>query len=339
MSQLVGRPVRLQFMRWDEMGWDNYGPALLMDIRGGIDAKGNIVAWDFTALENPYYTTGTVDQLRGVPVAKPGLSPVESSANGMQYHLPNWRVTAKTLPLVGNYFKTSFMRASNTSQTNLGTEVFADELAYAAKMDPIAFRRQNVSKINTERHLGVLDALVLAAKWEPRVAASNLSSANVVAGRGISAGPRKEPPVTSFSGVIAEIEVNKKTGKILVTHLYGAQDQGLTVNPMGVENQIEGQIVQSASRALTEQVQFNAKRVTTADWVSYPILRFKDAPKVTPIVIQRPNLPMTGAGDYSNAHVPAAIANAFFDATGVRIRQVPMTPAHVRAALKAAGVA
>ena len=339
MSQLAGAPVRMQFMRWDEMGWDNFGPPELMDIRGGVDAKGNIVAWDFTSLEAPYYTTGTIQQLVGIAVTKPGASPVENSANGMQYNQPNWRVTAKALPVLGNYFKTTFMRASNTTQTNWGTEIFADELAYAAGMDPIAFRRQNVSKIDTERYLAVLDALVQASNWKPQVAASNLSKGTIVTGRGVSAGPRKEHPYTTFSGVVANIEVNKKTGKILVKDIYGVQDQGLTVNPMGVENQIVGQCVQSCSRALLEGVRFNTKRVTSQDWVTYPILRFRDTPQVTPILINRPDRIMTGAGDYTNAHVPAAIANAFFDATGVRIRETPMTPAHVRNVLRAAGVA
>jgi CO/xanthine dehydrogenase Mo-binding subunit len=136
---------------------------------------------------------------------------------------------------------------------------------------------------------------------------------------------------------VAEIEVNKKTGKITVKHLYAAQDSGLTVNPALVENQIVGQVTMNTSRALLEEVRFNTKRQTSLDWVSYPILRFKDAPKVTPIVIQRPEIEMAGAGDHVMEHVPAAIANAFFDATGVRIRQVPMTPAAIRAALAAKG--
>ena len=132
--------------------------------------------------------------------------------------------------------------------------------------------------------------------------------------------------------------MNKKTGKILVKHLYAAQDSGLSINPAGMENQIVGQVVMNTSRALVEDVQFNTKRQTSLDWVSYPILRIKDAPKVTPIIINYPDLQPSGAGDHVMEHVPAAIANAFFDATGVRIRQVPMTPAAVRATLKAAGV-
>jgi CO/xanthine dehydrogenase Mo-binding subunit len=169
------------------------------------------------------------------------------------------------------------------------------------------------------------------------VAASNLSNETVVTGRGIAVSPRKEPPLATFLGVIAEIEVNKKTGKIVVTRLYGLQDQGLTVNPELVANQIVGQAIMATSMALLEEVRYDTKRVTSLDWVTYPILRFKDAPKITPIVLQYPDIVMAGAGDYLGTVVPPAIANAFFDATGVRIRQVPMTPAVVRATLSAKG--
>jgi nicotinate dehydrogenase subunit B len=182
----------------------------------------------------------------------------------------------------------------------------------------------------------VLNAVAQASNWQPKVAASNLSNETVVTGRGVSFGPRAWP--ATFGAVVVEIEVNKKTGKILVNHIYAAQDQGLTINPAGVENEIIGQVVMNTSRALLEEVQFNTKRVTSLDWVSYPILRFRDAPRqVTPIVISHPEIQMSGAGDHVMEHVPAAIANAFFDATGVRIREVPMTPARVRAALAAKG--
>jgi CO/xanthine dehydrogenase Mo-binding subunit len=320
-------------------------------MRGGIDANGNIVAYEYTSLASQYTSSGIIDEQLGSTYPALGLGPLETSANGVQYELPNWRVLWKTLPLYDGYFKTAFMRASHSAQTNWATEIFADELAYAARMDPVAFRRQNVRKTQLngsvqanavpvtwsfkDRFLAVLDAVATASKWQPRVAASNLSDDTVVSGRGVSFGPRAWP--ATFSALVAEIEVNRKTGKITVKHLYAAQDSGLGVNPAGLENQIIGQVVMNTSRALLEQVVFNGKRVTSHDWVSYPILRMKDAPKVTPIVIQRPEIPMAGGGDHVMSHVPTAIANAFFDATGVRIRDCPMTPARVRAALEAAG--
>jgi CO/xanthine dehydrogenase Mo-binding subunit len=250
--------------------------------------------------------------------------------------VPNLRLTAKTVPLVGNYFKTSTMRSSPTVSAFI-VEQMADELAFAAKMDPVAFRRQNVAKTaDAYRFLGVLDAVAKASNWKPKVAASNLSSGPVVTGRGVAWGAYWSP--LTYTAVVADVEVNKKTGKVVVKHVYAAHDQGLTVNPMGVENQIVGQNVMGASRLLSEDIRFNTKRVTSLDWATYPIMRFKDAPKITPIIVNRPEAAMGGAGDESIVNVGPAIANAFFDATGVRIREAPMTPGRVRAVLKAAGV-
>jgi CO/xanthine dehydrogenase Mo-binding subunit len=277
-------------------------------------------------------------QLIGMPIGALGVSDQIDSSNGHGYHIPNRRYVAKTVPTLNGYLKSSKLRSVETPQS-FGIEIFIDELAYAAGMDPLAFRRQNASKATTHgyRWLGILNALEEAANWQPRPAASRLSDDAVVTGRGIAASPRKEPPEVSFVGAIVDIEVNKKTGKILVKRLYGVQDQGLTVNPEGLENQIFGQAIQAVSMALYEQTQFSTSRVTSLDWVTYPILRFKEAPHVIPIVVQRPEVQMSGAGDYLGSIIPSAIANAFFDATGVRIRQNPMTPAVVRATLAARG--
>ena len=163
------------------------------------------------------------------------------------------------------------------------------------------------------------------------MSASNLKSGNVVTGRGVALGGF----ASSFPGVIADITVNKKSGVITVDHLYAAQDAGTTVNPASVENQMVGCLVHGTSRALLEEVVFTKSRQTSLDWVSYPTLRFKDSPKVTTVVVQRLDLPSSGSGEPTTAAVPAAIANAFFDATGVRLYRMPMTPAYVRAALKA----
>jgi nicotinate dehydrogenase subunit B len=155
-----------------------------------------------------------------------------------------------------------------------------------------------------------------------------------------------------MSGIVADVSVNKKSGKIAVTHLFGAQDTGLSVYLGGVENQAVGSMTQGLSRALLEQLVFNKSNVTSLDWVAYPILRFKDSPPITFSVIQRTDIPAvdsgtvaangvlaTGSGEPPTAPIAAALANAFFDATGVRIRQAPLTPARVRSALKAAGSA
>jgi CO/xanthine dehydrogenase Mo-binding subunit len=226
------------------------------------------------------------------------------------------------------------MRAGSTPHATFAGEQVIDELARAANMDPVAFRIQNVTKgARREALLEVLNAVTKAANWQPKVSGSTLSEASVVSGRGFawsnaySAG--------SPAAAVADIEVNKQTGKITVTHVYQALNAGLVVFPGDVENQIVGGTIQILSRLLTEQYRYNPTNVTSGDFVTYPTLRFKDAPKVTPIVVQRINDLPSGVGEPVAVAPAAAVANAFFDATGVRMRTAPMTPARVRAVLKA----
>jgi nicotinate dehydrogenase subunit B len=181
----------------------------------------------------------------------------------------------------------------------------------------------------------VFAAVAQAANWVPKVPASNVQSGNIVTGRGFAIGGF----ANSRPAIVADISVNKKTGKISVSHLYCAMDLGGAVNPGMVQNQMEGCLVMGTSRALLEETRFTKVRQTSLDWVTYPILRFADTPKVTTIVVQRLDQPSNGAGEPAEAAVPAAIGNAFFDATGVRLTQMPMNPAHVRAALQAASTA
>jgi nicotinate dehydrogenase subunit B len=209
-----------------------------------------------------------------------------------------------------------------------------DQLAFTAKQDPIAFRLAHLdqSQLQDQRWATVLQTTAKAAGWKSKVSASNLGSGNVVTGRGIAIGGFSN----ARPAVIADITVNKKTGKITVTHLYCAMDLGTAVNPASVENQMSGSLIMGGSRALFEEVRFTKVRQTSVDWVTYPIMRFKDAPKVTTIVIQRTDQSSDGAGEPAEAAVAAAIGNAFFDATGVRLYRQPMSPAEVRNALEAA---
>jgi len=209
---------------------------------------------------------------------------------------------------------------------SFASEQTIDELAYAVKMDPLDFRRRNMGDT---RWLGVLNAAALAAGWSPKVAASRLSDGEVVTGRGIAVGTHH----VSYGAAVAEIEVNKRTGNIVAKHLYGALDCGLTVNPALVENQIVGMMIQATSRMLKEEVSFDSIGVTSVDWASYPVLRFAEHPNCTPVVVQRINEPSTGAGEEVMGAAGAAIANAFFDATGVRLTRYPLTPERVRDAL------
>jgi nicotinate dehydrogenase subunit B len=340
MSQLVGAPVRVQLMRWDEIGWDQTAPGALFDVRAGVDAKGNIVGFDFTQFYPQYRgeTVQTTAELAGiqsiVPSAAAGTRPMTPI-----YNIANTRYLLKSLPLKGNWIKADWMRHGSTPHGNFAIEQAIDELATAAGIDPVAFRMQNVTQGEAKDSLlAVLDAVTRAAKWQPRVMASKLSDANVVTGRGF-AWNGAGTAASMKTAAVADITVNKKTGKVTVGHVYQAFSAGLAVYPGGIENQLVGGITQILSRFLVEQMRYTKKQVTSVDFVSYPILRFKDSPKITPIIIQRTDMQPAGVGEPVTGVAPAAVANAFFDATGVRLRTAPFTPARVRAALKAAGVA
>jgi CO/xanthine dehydrogenase Mo-binding subunit len=332
MSQLSGAPVRVQLMRWDEMGWNQTTPGSLMDIRAGIDAKGNIVGWDLAQFYPQYKreTTQTSSELAGMAL----FPSIVGGQNwpGPQYKIPSNRYLLKSIPLLNNWIKADWMRMGNGPHATFAGEQLIDELANAANMDPVAFRIQNVTDAATRAPLlALLDAVTSAAKWQPKVSGSNLSTENVVVGRGVS--------WSAPAAAITDITVNRKTGKVTVEHIYQAFSAGLIVYPDGVANQMIGGITQILSRLLTEQYRYNRTNVTSLDFVSYPLLRFKDAPKVTPIVVQRKDAPPDGVGEPVTIAAAAAVANAFFDATGVRMRTAPFTPVRVRAALRAAGVA
>jgi nicotinate dehydrogenase subunit B len=352
LSQLAGAPVRLQFMRWDEQGWGNYSPATMVDIRAGIDANGNIVAHHYTGILMPGMPVELIPQWDPTALQSglftqpaPGLASANDyggAARQQVYNIPNVRVTAKSLPLMDNYFVTQTIRAPGWIQAAWASESMIDELATAANMDPIAFRVKNFVADPGGRKLAVVEALKSISKWQPKVSASKLATGDVVTGRGVAFannGDFSPGSLSTYAGAVADIEVNKKTGKIVVKQLYLAQDAGLTINPGLVENQMIGGSVQSVSRALHEEVGFDTKRVTSLDWTTYPILRFKDSPKVATTVVQHVDEKSNSAGEETVPPIPPAIAAAFFDATGVRLRETPMIPARVRGALKAAGVA
>jgi CO/xanthine dehydrogenase Mo-binding subunit len=324
-----------------------------LDVRAGIDAKGNMVGFDTTHFY-PQYKSGpeTTAQLAGTP-----LPDAASSIGGNQFPSRMYRVAStnnrylvKSIPLKGNWVMAAWLRAGAAPAVLFAGEQVVDELARAAGVDPVAFRVQNVTQNAVERRslLAVLDAVTRVANWQPKVAASRLSDGNIVSGRGVAwSNLYRSSQNGNFendefgwtaTAAIADVEVNKKTGKVTAKHIYGAAAAGLAVNPGLIENQLVGGLTQVASRVLAEQYRYDQRSVTSSDFVSYPILRFKDAPKVTPIVVQQSDLRTKGVGEPVSVLAGAAIANAFFDATGVRMQTAPMTPARVRAALKAAGV-
>ena len=367
LSQKIGRPVRVQWMRWDQHGFDSYGPAHQYDVKAGIDANGKIVAADWTSYGQPGTTLDTTKELLGTAAwaAVPGNGGPNPSdtlyihASAGSPSPGSRRVLAKTQPLYEGSLKISALRAPNAPQSYFASEQIVDELAYAAKMDPIAFRKQNIdgTTIAGARWLSVLDAVAMGVNWQPKVAASNLGSGNIVKGRGFAFGTFASSQV----GLVAFVEVNKKTGKILCTHAACSQNNGITVGPDLVANQMSGSIIQGLSRAMHEAPTWNKERITSLDWVSYPILRFADSPKVTLINVHPGKYTtvvpgdtsvdvsegntraaaqgwnLSGSGEPPTVGIGGAVANAFFDATGVRLRQAPMTPGLVRGVLRAAG--
>ena len=331
MSQAVGRPVRVQFMRWDELGWDNYGPAHLADVRAGVDAAGNIVAFEYHGWHHGWNTAETSQELAlGAPVQPPvsgGARLVNKETLSGVYAMPNVRLVNHHVPGLDGFLKGGNLRSPMDLSISFASEQTIDELAHAVRMDPVAFRRRNITD---RRWLDVMDAVARAAGWTPRVANSAAADGDVAAGRGIALGTH----IVSRGAALADVLVNRRTGEIRVTHLYGALDAGLAVNPALIENQIEGMLVQATSRALIEEVRFTPTNVTSLDWKSYPVLRFADHPEVTPIVVQRLGERSTGAGEEVMGAAVGAIANAVFDAVGVRLRHYPMTAERVRAALR-----
>jgi nicotinate dehydrogenase subunit B len=330
MSQAVERPVRVQFMRWDELGWDNYGPAQVAEVRAGIDTDGRIVAYTYDGWQHGWHVNETSTELamQTAPAERTAGSfsiVVNRISTGSMYRVPNRRVVSHAVPMVG-LLKGSPLRSPLDMALSFASEQTIDDLAHAAKMDPLEFRRKNMGD---SRWLGVLEAAAKAAGWTSGVAASQLSDADVVTGRGIAVGTHH----VSYGAAVADIEVDRRTGNIVAKQLYGALDCGLAVNPALVENQIVGMMIQATSRMLKEEVTFDSTGVTSVDWVSYPVLRFAEHPNCTPVVVQRINEPSTGAGEEVMGAAGAAIANAFFDATGVRLTRYPLTPERVRDAL------
>jgi CO/xanthine dehydrogenase Mo-binding subunit len=333
MSQAVGKPVRVQFMRWDELGWDDYGPAHLADVRAGIDAAGRLIAYEYHGWQHGWMINETTHELALLTAPKeradgPMSIPVNRMSTGSMYAVANRRVVSHAVPMVG-LLKGAPLRSPLDLSFAFASEQTIDELAFAMKLEPLEFRRRN---IGDARWLGVLNAAAEAAQWKPRVAASALSNAETVTGRGMGLGTHH----VSYGAAVAEVEVNRRTGNIVAKRICAALDAGQVINPALVENQIVGQVIQATSRTLKEEVRFEPTGVTSLDWVSYPVLRFAEHPDVVPVVVQRLDEPSTGAGEEVMGATAAAIANAFFDATGVRLREYPMTPERVKAALAAA---
>jgi nicotinate dehydrogenase subunit B len=334
LAKAVGRPVRLQYMRDQGTGWDPKGPASVHIAKAGLNAAGEVIAYEFTSKA---FSRVDVDTNGGKPqdtLTGQTLGVALKSGDGFgvpaeSYAVANKRMAWETIPPLldrASPLRTSHLRDPVGPQIHFASESFIDELASAVKADPIEFRLRHIKE---PRDIAVIKAAAAKANWETRSSPRHDQSGAKVSGRGIAYAQRNGTRVA----VIAEVDVDRTTGKIRARKFTVAHDCGQIINPDGLVKCIEGNIVQGVSRALWEEVTFDRNAVTSIDWITYPILDITETPgEVNVVLINYPEIPPSGAGEPSIRPVAAAIANAIFDATGVRIRRVPFSPERVKAA-------
>lgn len=330
-----GVPVRVQWMRDQEHQWEPYGSGMLMDVRGSVDAAGKIVEWDFGVWTDTHSTRpgGAGSTLVGQHIASaftlpppgPGAQPTGAGDRNIipLYAIPNVRLLYHYTPHLK--LRVSALRGLGAYANVFAIESFMDELANAAEIDPVEFRLNNLEDKRA------IDVVRLAAEkfgWQARE--------KLPEGRGRGFAFARYKNLAAYCAVAIELEVNHETGEIKLRRAVSAVDSGQAVNPDGMKNQIGGGIVQSASWTLHEMVEFSQTRIRSRDWVSYPILRFEQLfDSVDVHVIDRPGQPFLGTGEASQGPTGAAIANAIFDATKARIRELPFTARRVKDAIGA----
>jgi CO/xanthine dehydrogenase Mo-binding subunit len=328
ISQTIGKPVRVQWSRGDEHGWEPKGVAMAMEVAGGVDASGRIIGWDYavwtpTHSGRPSAQAGgsssfVAAQLAGATAGTRGSLGGERNARHT-YVVPNTRITAHLLQ--SSPLRVSSFRGLGSPQNSFANESFMDELALAANTDPVEFRLRHLTD---PRAIAVVRAAARLANWTPRVPGSaRPATGSVMKGRGF--GYTQYDGTEAYVAVVVDLDVETSSRAVRVTRVCVAHDCGLIVNPDGLRNQIEGNVVQAISRTLKEQVSFDRSRVTSVDWRSYPILTFAEMPEAIDIaLIDHPELASVGAGEATTSPIPGAIANAIFDATGKRLRDVPL---------------
>ena len=345
LAKEIGRPVKVQWSRAEETAWDTKGPAYAVKMRGGLDAQGNVVAlhYDACAADHNHlgyneHETVLISQLMGT--RKSPVSQGRASLPSDMYAIANRKSTTRVVPLPMPFetpLRTGNLRDPDGPQVQFALESFIDELAHKAKADPVEFRlrmlqasTQDDSGFKRARSIACIKAAAEKFGWDPRPSPRgdkpSGSSGDILTGRGIAYAYRSQTVVAT----IVEVEVNKQTGRIWAKRIVVAHDCGLVINPEALVRVVEAGALYGLSRALHEEVKFDAEKVTSVDWVTHPTLRHEDTPERIDVVIvngdpnpNRPDLQHYGAGETMVKPMLAAVANAVFDATGTRMRRVP----------------
>src|SRR3989442_1625743 len=330
LSKTIGQPVRRPWGRQDETRWGPKRPPPLPDLQARLHPTRRIIALE-TQMWLPNQAPGsrallaaeaaglTQDHGQGAgAITQNGDPPYEADSVRVLLH---W---LKETPL-----QLSNLRAPGKIANVFAVESFTDELAAAASVDPIAFR---LARLKDPRAIDVINRTAQAFGWQPRPSPNpQARQGRMLVGRGLAYMRYKQ--AENYVAIAMEVAVDPATGRVDIRRVVCAHDCGLVVNPDALKNQVEGCIVQTISRTMHEEVTFDRSRVTSVDWASYPILRFTEAPQVEVLLIDRPDQPLLGAGEAATAPVAAAVGNAVFDATGVRLRTVPFTATRVKAAM------
>ena len=336
LSHAVQQPVRLQYSRADGIAGDPKGPPVVTRMRGGLDANGKMIAYDLEARGysgriRPSGTDAAGDSLAGQLIGGMKANSTDLfQASDENYVFPHKRKTSHLVAWEQSLttgLRTAHLRDPDGMAMCFAGECFIDEMAHAAGRDPVAFR---LDYLTEKRDREVIKAAALRAGWEERASPNPRSKGPIVRGRGISYAPR----AGTLVAMVAEVEVNMDSGRFRVTRFVVAHDCGYVINPMSLAGTLEANLIQAMSRAMYEEVRFTSDKVTSVDWNTYPTVSMTDIPDAIDIVMvnNEPKAKSLGAGEPSTRPVAAVIANALFDATGVRLRRVPFTPASLKAA-------
>jgi nicotinate dehydrogenase subunit B len=333
LSRAVGRPVRVQLTREQEHAWEPKGTAQLMDVKGGLRADGSVAGYDF-ATRYPSNGAPTLALLlTGTIAPVPAVFEMGDRTAIPPYDYDAMRVVAHDMPPI---VRASWFRGVSALPNTFAHESYIDELATEAGVDPIEYR---LRYLKDRRAIDLVNAVAKRADWAPRPRWKEpVADGDIVRGRGFAYALYVHSTFPGFgaawSAWIADVAVNTSTGDVSVTRVVAGQDSGLMINPDGVRHQIHGNVIQSTSRALMEEVSFDRGSVTSREWGAYPIITFPDVPKIDVLMLPRPDQPPLGVGESASVPSAAAIANAIFDATGVRFRELPFTPERILAGLR-----